>query len=83
MLGWDKGQKEITLASLATKNIDLKNLKSVALIDGAAGKYLPLEYRQDEEGLTVSLPQRPDEELAYVIKLTFRREIPALLTTLK
>lgn len=79
MLGWDEGQKEINLASLATKNIDLKQLKSVALIDGAAGKYLPLEYRQDEEGLTISLPDRSDEEMAYVIMLTFRRKIPELL----
>ena len=83
LLGWDEGQKEITLASLGAKNIDLKHLKSVALIDGAAGKYLPLEYRQDEEGLTISLPERFDEEMAYVIKLTFRRKIPALLTAQK
>jgi alpha-L-fucosidase len=79
LLGWDEGQKEITLASLATKDIDLKHLKSVALIDGEAGKYLPLKYRQDEEGFTISLPERSDEEMAYVIKLTFRRKIPELL----
>ncbi len=79
LLGWDAGQKEIALASLASKNIDLKHLKSVMLIDGAAGKYLPMEYRQDDEGLTISLPERSFEEMAYVIKLTFRKKIPALL----
>lgn len=83
LLGWDEGQKEITLASLGSKNIDLKSLKSVALIDGAAGKYLPLEYRQNEEGLTISLPQRSFQEMAYVIRLSFRRKIPALLTVQK
>ncbi len=53
------------------------------LIDGAAGKYLPLAYRQDDEGLTISLPERSFEEMAYVIKLTFRRKIPALLSVQK
>ncbi len=79
LLGWDAGQKEIALASLASKNIDLKHLKSVMLIDGPAGKYIPLAYRQDDEGLTISLPERSFEEMAYVIKLTFRKKIPALL----
>jgi len=83
LLGWDEGQKEITLASLASKSIDLKHLKSVMLIDGEAGKYLPLEYRQDEEGLTIRLPERSFEEMAYIIKLTFRRKIPALLSVQK
>lgn len=78
MLGWDEGQKEINLASLAAGNADLKNFKSVELIDGAAGKYRRLEYKQNEEGLTISLPERPFEEMAYVVKLTFRKEIPAL-----
>ena len=80
LLGWEEGQKDITLASLAAKDIDLKHLKSVALIEGEAGKYLPLEYKQDTEGLTISLPERTFEEMAYVIKLTFRRKIPALLS---
>jgi alpha-L-fucosidase len=83
LLGWDAGQKEITLTSLASKSIDLQHLKSVMLIDGAAGKYIPLAYRQDDEGLTISLPERSFEEMAYVIKLTFRRKIPVLLSVQK
>jgi hypothetical protein len=50
------------------------------LIDGTTGKYLPLAYIQDDEGLTISLPEKSFEEMAYVIKLTFRKEIPALLS---
>jgi alpha-L-fucosidase len=80
LLGWDQGQKDITLTSLSTDKIDLKTLKSVELINGEAGKYLPLTYSQDEEGLTVTLPERSFEDMAYVIKLTFRRKIPALLS---
>ncbi len=83
LLGWDAGQKEITLTSLASKSIDLQHLKSIMLIDGAAGKYIPLAYRQDDEGLTVSLPERSFEEMAYVIKLTFRRKIPVLISVQK
>ena len=80
MLGWDDGQENIKLASLAADSIDLKYLKPVELIDGEAGKYIPLDYLQDKEGLTISLPDRSFEELAYVVRLTFRRKIPALIT---
>ena len=77
LLGWEQGQKEINLASLSSKRIDCKNLKSVVLINGEAGKYLPLAFKQNTEGLVVSLPERPFEELAYVIKLSFDGKIPA------
>ncbi len=75
MLGWDKGQKGITLTSLAPNNVDLRTLKSVTLINAEAGKYLPLKYSQNPEGLTISLPDRSFEEMAYVIRLTFRRKM--------
>jgi len=83
LLGWDQGQKEITLTSLSPDKIDLKTLKSVTLINGEAGKYLPLTYRQDAAGLTITLPERSFEEMAYVIKLGFRGKIPALLSVQK
>ncbi len=78
LLGWEKDQKEIKLASLASDRIDIKNLKSVELINGEAAKYLPLTYKQDTEGLTVYLPERSFEELAYVLKLNFEDRIPPL-----
>jgi len=78
LLGWEKDQKEITLKSLSSEKIDCKNLKSVELIDGKAGKYLPLDFKRDTEGLSVSLPERPFEELAYVLKLRFEGKIPPL-----
>jgi alpha-L-fucosidase len=37
LLGWEKNQKEIILTSLSRDRIDCKNLKSVQLINGAAG----------------------------------------------
>jgi hypothetical protein len=63
---------------LSSDRIDCKHLKSVELINGEAGKYLPLIFKQDTEGLTVSLPERSFEELAYVLKLTFDGKIPKL-----
>jgi alpha-L-fucosidase len=78
LLGWDQGQKEVKLTSLSTDRIDLKNLKEVSLINGAAGKYLPLIFKQDDSGLTVTLPEKSFDELAYTMKLSFDGAIPAL-----
>lgn len=78
LLGWDEGQKEVTLTSLSSHRIDLSNLKEVSLLNGEAGKYLPLTYKQDETGLIVSLPEKSFDELAYALKLSFDGAIPAL-----
>ena len=76
LLGWETGQEGITLESLSSDRIDGSRLRSVALINGRAGAYLPLPFQQDAKGLHVRLPQRTFDELAYVIKLTFDRGIP-------
>ena len=78
MLGWEKGEKELVLKTLSSDRIDLSNLSSVALINGEAGKYLPLTIRQSAEGLIVSLPERSFEEMAYVLKLSFNGKIQKL-----
>ncbi|MBN1302563.1 MAG: alpha-L-fucosidase [Melioribacteraceae bacterium] len=76
LLGWQNTQKEVVLNSLSVDRIDFTNLKSVELINGEAGKYLPLSFKQDSKGLTVSLPERTFEEMAYVLKLNFAGKIP-------
>jgi len=78
LLGWDKDEKEILLTSLSSDSIAVSNLKIVELINGAAGKYLPLKFKQDREGLHVSLPDRRFEEMAYVLVLKFNGKIPKL-----
>ncbi|HEX7411152.1 MAG TPA: alpha-L-fucosidase [Bacteroidales bacterium] len=78
LLGWEKDQKEIILTSLSKDRIDCKNLQSVQLINEASGKYLPLTFKQSKEGLTVNLPERSFEEMAYVLKLKFNGKIPLL-----
>lgn len=77
MLGWEKGQKEITLTSLSADSIDLNNLQAVELINGTAKKYLKLTFKQTKKGLTIDLPERSFDELAYVLKLSFKDKIPA------
>lgn len=78
LLGWDAVQKEVVLHSLTSKRIDMKSLKTVSLNNGASGKYVPLEFSQDTSGLIVQLPERPAEEMAYVLKLSFEEKIPEL-----
>lgn len=77
MLGWDDGQTGVDLSLLSSARIDGTKLKSVELINGAAGNYLPLPFAQDEKGLHIKLPARSFDELAYVIKLRFDGGIPA------
>ena len=78
LLGWDNGQKEIKLTSLSSDRIDLKNLKSLSIIAGKTGTYLPLMFKQGAEGLVVTLPEHSFDELAYVLKLSFDGTIPRL-----
>lgn len=78
LLGWEQGQQEVILQSLSSERIDGQKLKSVELINGRAGEYLPLVFKQDKKSLTVRLPERSFEELAYVLKLNFEGGIPPL-----
>ncbi len=78
LLGWEEGDKEIILKTLSSKRMDLRNLETVELINGETGHYLPLNFRQDINGLIVSLPRSKIEELAYVLKLNFRERMHPL-----
>ncbi|HDR50811.1 MAG TPA: alpha-L-fucosidase, partial [Mariniphaga anaerophila] len=78
LLGWETGKKDRVIRSLASDRIDLNNLKSVELIHGEAGKTLSLPFKQNAEGLLVTMPERHFEEMAYVLKLRFDGKIPPL-----
>ena len=78
LLGWEEDQQKMVLKSLSSNRIDLTGLKSVELINGETGKYLSLTFKQDSEGLIIGLPKRSFEEMAYVLKFNFDREIPSL-----
>jgi len=78
LMGLEKGQNEIKITTLNTDRINCKNLKSIEFINGAAGKYLPLTFRQEADGLILAVPEISFEDMAYVLKLNFDGKIPAL-----
>ncbi len=78
IMGWEKDQQQVVLTSLSSERINLENLEKAELINGEAGKYLPLKYKQGKEGLVVDLPDKSFDEPAYVIKLSFKGKIPDL-----
>lgn len=78
VLGWPGSS--LTLKTLGADRFDVSSLKSVRLLDNTSGRYLRLATPvQDADGLTVTLPQAaPFTADAYVLKLSFKGEIPAL-----
>ncbi|WP_370964348.1 alpha-L-fucosidase [Amycolatopsis sp. cg9] len=77
VMGWPGGTLDIT--TLGAGRIDLGSLKSVQLLGATAGSYTDLPDRtQDGSGLHVRLPSTPFSAPAYVVKLTFSGQIPAL-----
>jgi alpha-L-fucosidase len=78
LLDWNEDEDEVILNTLSSDRIDLKNLKSVELINGKKGTYLPLAYKQNAEGLIITLPEHTFEEMAYVLKLNFTGKINPL-----
>ena len=78
LLGMEKGQKEVLLTALSADSIDLKNLRSVELINNRAGNYVPLTFKQNKEGLLIDLPQVSFQDMAYVLRLRFTGSISAL-----
>jgi alpha-L-fucosidase len=81
VLGWPGGTLHIT--TLGSNRINLGNLASVQLLNSTAGSYVDLPTRtQDGSGLHISMPSSsaPFSAPAYVVKLTFSGQIPALGT---
>ncbi|WIM92840.1 alpha-L-fucosidase [Actinoplanes oblitus] len=79
VLGWPGSTMNI--ATLAAGRIDLGTLTSVQLLGTTAGTYTDLPTRtQDANGLRITLPSAgaPFSAPAYVVKLTFSGNIPAL-----
>ncbi|MEU8203846.1 alpha-L-fucosidase, partial [Streptosporangium sp. NPDC049046] len=79
VLGWPGATLDIT--TLGSNRINLSGLTSVQLLGSTAGSYVDLPNRsQDGSGLHVSMPSStaPFSAPAYVVKLTFSGQIPAL-----
>jgi alpha-L-fucosidase len=72
VLGWPGATADLT--TLSGKRIDLSSLRRVELL-GAPGA---LKYTQDASALHVTLPAKPYDSPAYVLKLTFASKIPVV-----
>jgi alpha-L-fucosidase len=80
VLGWPGATLNIT--TLNSNQINLSTLTSARLLGTTAGTYLDLPRTQDGSGLHLTMPSStaPFGALAYVVKLTFSGQIPALGT---
>ncbi len=81
VLGWPGGT--LNIGTLNSNQINLASLTAVQLLNATAGSYTNLPTRtQDGSGLHITLPSSgaPFSALAYVVKLTFSGQIPALGT---
>ncbi|MDP4208160.1 MAG: alpha-L-fucosidase [Bacteroidota bacterium] len=74
----EKDQNELVLTSLSADRINLKNLTKVEFINGKANSYITLKYKQNEKGLTIQLPEKTFDDMAYVVKLSFSGYLPQL-----
>lgn len=76
VLGWPGDNEIVSITSLSQEVIAVEDLDAVSLIGPEEEMYIPLEYQQDEHALHITLPDKPVEELAYVIRLNFSERIP-------
>ncbi|WP_279340196.1 RICIN domain-containing protein [Sphaerisporangium perillae] len=79
VLGWPGGT--LNIGTLGSNQINLSTLASVQLLGSTAGQYTNLPTRtQDGSGLHITMPSSnaPFSAPAYVVKLTFSGQIPAL-----
>ena len=78
ILGWPEDGSTVSLTTLSEGNIYLDNLEDVFLLGPGEDEYIPVELVQDKSSLHVTLPYKPAEEPAYVIKFSFSESIPGL-----
>jgi alpha-L-fucosidase len=83
VLGWPADTKVLSIASLSGKEFSLEKLSEVSLLGPEQGSYIPLKYNQDMNALHLTLPDKPADELAYVIRLSFSDKIPELKQLVK
>ncbi|KAG5659820.1 hypothetical protein KAF25_002379 [Fusarium avenaceum] len=76
VLGWseDNNVSIDVLGSDAVAN--LKTLKSIELLGDKPGQYEAAKWEQTKDSLDISLPAKPTESFAYVLKLKFDKMIP-------
>jgi alpha-L-fucosidase len=76
VLGWPGDNEILSITSLSGEVFAAEELEGVSLLGPEAGIYIPLEYHQDDKALHLKLPEKPADELAYAIKLSFSDRVP-------
>jgi len=78
LLGWPEKGNNLSVKTLSSANIEMENLKKVEFLEPTGEKGIDLSWTQDESGMHISLPENFKEEMAWVIKLSFKKNIPLL-----
>lgn len=78
VLGWPGDGATLDITTLGSDRVNLADLKQVELLGSSPQSYIKLpDHYQDAAALHITLPNRPTASPAYVVKLTFRDEVPA------
>jgi len=77
ILGWPESST-VSIASLGSDaQVDLANLQSIKLLGDSASEFIEVpDWTQGPDALTIQLPSQPAESQAYVLKLSFKHNIP-------
>jgi len=81
ILGWPGENEVVSIAALSLRIISQKDISKIELLAATAGNYLPLTYLLDNKGLHITMPEKPSEEMAYVIKITFTGTMPQIISS--
>ncbi len=76
VLGWPGDNEILSIKSLSFPEFNLKFLKDVQLLGPEKGMYISLDYKQDDSGMHITMPEKQSEEMAWVIKFKFSGKIP-------
>jgi len=78
-LGWPPDGNELSIMSLSRDAFPLgAQLEEVVLLGSQKDSTIPVEFIQDENSFNISLSDKPGDELAYVVRFTFKDSIPDL-----
>jgi alpha-L-fucosidase len=72
ILGWPENKENFIISSLSSGRNAGKAIEKVELLGPSDVLNTVLVYSQDDSGLVITLPEKPGDELAYVIKIRLK-----------
>ncbi|KAM0334433.1 hypothetical protein ACHAQA_001459 [Verticillium albo-atrum] len=77
VLGWPSSGNVAVQSLSSSALVNMSDLKSIQLLGGKAGEYTNAAgWTQTRDALEISLPEKPADSSAYVLKLSFENHIP-------